>query len=285
MLDNAPSSPTNPLGYVALRNGLLLFFVIGPLVAVATAMVLLWNQYVFATDIALLLVFYVISGIGITTGFHRMLTHRAFKTSPLIRDLFVIAGCQALESNPISWVAIHIHHHAESDEDGDPHSPLAGFFHSHIGWMFRYIANEERYAPALLRDARLVRVSNLWMVWYGIGLVICYLVGGWTGVLWGGLVRTALTHHITWSINSVCHLYGSRTYKTEDQSKNNWIFGLLGFGEGWHNNHHAFPNSAKLGLKWWQIDIGGYIILTLEKLGLAWDVHRPTPEQRARAAA
>ena len=285
MVNQAPNTVANPKIYTAIRGLTLLLFVVGPLVAVVAAIVLLWNRYVFATDIALLIAFYWIAGFGVTVGFHRMLTHRAFSTHPWVRALFIIMGSQALESNPISWVAIHVHHHAESDEDVDPHSPLVNFFHSHIGWMFSYAADERKYAPWLLRDPMVVKVSNLWMVWYGLGLLICYLVGGWTGVLWGGLVRTALTHHITWSINSICHIFGFQSFETNDQSRNNWIFGLLGFGEGWHNNHHAFPTSAEHGLEWWQIDPSAYLIKFLEKVGLVWDVHRVTPEQRARAIA
>ncbi len=263
-------------------NSLLLIGVVTPMIGTLVAMVLLWQHYVFATDLILLLAFYLIGGLGVTVGYHRMLTHRAFETYAWLKATLIIFACQSLESNPISWVATHIHHHAASDEADDPHSPLRSFFHAHVGWLFRYAPDIKKYAGWLLKDATVIWTDKLWFVWYVLGLVICYLIGGWTGVIWGGLVRTFILHHVTWSINSICHVFGERPYKTGDESRNNWVMGVFGLGEGWHNNHHAFPRAAEHGLEWWQIDLSAYVIRLLEKTKLVWNVVRVTPEQKAK---
>jgi|SRR5579859_456141 len=262
--------------------------VVGPLLATVYAIATLWQRYVNATDIILLLVFYVLSGLGITVGHHRLLTHRSFETYPWVKGLLLAFGAMAPEGPPGAWASIHLEHHAHSDTDEDPHSPLVNLWHSHVGWMFHHVPRPEIYGPWLAKDPVVVFVDRTWFVWAALSLIIPFAIGGWQGLLWGGLVRIFLTHHITWSVNSICHTFGKRPYATKDMSRNNWLIGLLAFGEGWHNNHHAFPRSAFHGLRWWQFDASALFIRGLEKLGLAWNVQRVTPDaerRRQRAAA
>ncbi|MCS6887922.1 acyl-CoA desaturase [Chloroflexus sp.] len=268
-----------------LEKFVVLLIVLLPFLGTIYAMVMLWQQYVDWLDVTLMLTLYVISGLGITIGFHRMLTHKSFETSRPLKALFLIMGCMALEGDPISWASTHIQHHAHSDDEEDPHSPLEGLWHSHVGWLFTHKNNIEMYGKWLTKDPTIVWVSKTWYLWAALGILIPTLIAGWSGLIWGGLVRIFLTHHITWSVNSICHTFGRRDYNTRDASRNNFIVGLLAFGEGWHNNHHAFPRSAFHGLRWWQIDISAYIIRALEKLGLVWNVYRVKPEdQRKRQA-
>ncbi|MEM8532818.1 MAG: acyl-CoA desaturase [Chloroflexota bacterium] len=262
----------------------VLTVVVVPFIATIYAITSLWQRYVTWSDIALMVVLYMITGLGITVGYHRLLTHRSFETHKPIKGAFLIMGAMALEGPPITWASTHIEHHAHSDQEGDPHSPLEGLWHSHLGWLFGHAARPEKYGAWLTKDPVNVFVNKTWWVWVILTFVIPFLIGGWTGLLWGGLVRIFLTHHITWSVNSICHTFGNRPYKTRDVSRNNWIVGLLAFGEGWHNNHHAFPRSAFHGLRWWQIDVSAYIIRALEAVGLAWNVQRVKPEdQRKRS--
>jgi stearoyl-CoA desaturase (delta-9 desaturase) len=192
----------------------------------------------------------------------------------------------AFEGPALSWAATHIKHHAVSDREGDPHSPMDGFFHAHMGWLFsKQMEDPNVYCRHLVKDPIIAFVSRTFLLWAGLSLVIPFAIGGWHGLIWGGLVRMFLTHHVTWSVNSVCHTFGKRPYETNDASRNEWLVGLLAFGEGWHNNHHAFPRSAIHGLRWWQFDLSGLLIVALEKLGLASDVYRVPPEQLARRAA
>jgi stearoyl-CoA desaturase (delta-9 desaturase) len=214
-----------------------------------------------------------------------MLTHRSFRPHPVIKFLLLVLGSMALEGPALSWAATHVKHHAHADREGDPHSPLEGFFHAHIGWLMRNtFADPDVYCRNLVNDRMVVFVSRTFLLWVVISLAIPFALGGWTGLLWGGLVRIFLTHHVTWSVNSVCHTFGKRSFETKDRSYNEWIVGLLAFGEGWHNNHHAFPRSAFHGLRWWQFDLSGYIIWTLEHLGLARDVYRVPATLLARHA-
>jgi stearoyl-CoA desaturase (delta-9 desaturase) len=264
----------------------VLVVVIAPFIGTIYAMTMLWQQYVHLTDVSLMLVFYVLSGLGITVGFHRMLTHKSFETSRPVKAILMIMGCLALEGDPMTWASTHIQHHAHSDGEDDPHSPLEGLWHAHVGWLFNYAHNINVYGSWLKRDKTVVWVSRYWLLWAGLGLLIPTLIGGWSGFIWGGLVRIFLTHHITWSVNSICHTFGGRDYNTRDASRNNFIVGLLAFGEGWHNNHHAFPRSAFHGLRWYQIDISGYLISALERVGLVWNVFRVKPEdERKRSLA
>jgi stearoyl-CoA desaturase (Delta-9 desaturase) len=234
----------------------------------------------------LLLVSYSLVALGVTIGYHRMLTHRSFQPHPVVKFILLVLGSMSLEGAAIEWTATHTRHHALSDKEGDPHSPVEGFFHAHVGWLFKdRQADPNVYCRYLLKDRMVVFVSRTFLLWVVLSLAIPFAIGGWQGLLWGGLVRIFLTHHITWSVNSVCHTFGKREFETTDQSRNEWVVGLLGFGEGWHNNHHAFPRSAFHGLHWWQFDLSGYIIWTLEKVGLVRNVYRVSPEQMAKRAA
>jgi stearoyl-CoA desaturase (Delta-9 desaturase) len=270
-----------------LGEKILVFIgVVGPLIATIYAIRQLWQHYVNWPDIALMLVFYLISGLGITIGFHRMLTHKSFETSKPIKALFLIMGCMAWEGNPITWASTHIKHHAHSDQDDDPHSPLISLWHAHVGWIFYEVADPETYGSWLKKDPVVVWVDRTWWIWSLVGMAIPLVLGGWSGLLWGGLVRLFLTHHITWSVNSVCHTFGRRPYRTTDASRNNWLVGLLAFGEGWHNNHHAFPRSAFHGMEWWQFDLSAWLIRALEATRLVWNVYRVKPgDKRKRAGS
>lgn len=263
----------------------VLIVVVVPLLATGLAINLLWARAVHWPDLAILLTMYALVAFGVTVGYHRMLTHRSFRPNPVVKCLLLILGSMSVEGPALQWAATHIKHHALSDREGDPHSPVDGFFHAHIGWMFGDGEGDpNRYAPHLVKDKLVVFVSRTFLIWAILGLVIPFLLGGWTGLLWGGLVRIFLTHHVTWSVNSVCHTFGKRAYETTDRSRNEWLVGLLGFGEGWHNNHHAFPRSAFHGLRWWQFDLSGYLIWGLERVGLAHEVYRVPQALQARRA-
>jgi stearoyl-CoA desaturase (delta-9 desaturase) len=263
----------------------------------------LWDNALNWSDIIVFAIVYPICGLGITVGFHRLLTHRAFKTKPWLRFTFAAMGSMAIEGPVISWVADHRKHHAFSDQPGDPHSPhvdhghglkgaLRGLFHAHLGWLFIHTdrANKERYAPDLMKDPVVAYVDRTFLLWVFIGLLLPFLLGwaiggtllaGLTGLLWGGLVRMLVLHHVTYSINSLCHFFGRRDYETDDESRNLLWLAPLSLGESWHNNHHAFPTSAHHGLRWWQVDISALVIRGLEKVGLAWDVQRPSADRMA----
>jgi stearoyl-CoA desaturase (Delta-9 desaturase) len=261
---------TNPL-----YKAVVLVLVIVPLLATLFAIWLLWAHAVHGSDIVLLLTTYSLTALGVTIGYHRMLTHRSFRPHPVVKFLLLVLGSMSLEGSTITWAATHLKHHAQADRAGDPHSPVEGFFHAHIGWMFSDDrADPHTYCRHLLQDRMIVFVNRTFLLWSVLSLVIPFALGGWSGLLWGGLVRIFLTHHVTWSVNSVCHTFGRRAFNTNDQSRNEWVVGLLAFGEGWHNNHHAFPRSAFHGLRWWQFDLSGYVIRGLARLGLAHDVYR-----------
>ena len=276
---------SNPV-YRVIYKTIILLVVLIPLLATAVALRLLWQRAVHMPDLILLAVMYALVAFGVTVGYHRMLTHRSFRAHPAVKLLLLILGSMAFEGPAIEWAATHTKHHAHSDREGDPHSPVDGFFHAHLGWIFRDVdADPNVYCRHLLNDGIVTFVDKTFLLWAILSLAIPFgigwLVGGWTlaltGLLWGGLVRMFLTHHVTWSVNSVCHTFGRRDFETMDRSRNEWIVGLLAFGEGWHNNHHAFPRSAFHGLHWWQFDVSSYLIWTLEHLGLARDVYRVTP--------
>jgi stearoyl-CoA desaturase (delta-9 desaturase) len=266
-----------------VKKIVFLFVVIVPFLATLFAIWLLWDRAVNASDLALLAVMYSLTALSVTIGFHRMLTHRSFRPHPIVKFVLLVLGSMALEGPALSWAATHIKHHAHSDREGDPHSPIDGFWHAHLGWMFKSDYGDPNvYCRNLVKDPIVVFVSRTFLLWVVLSLLIPFAIGGWTGLLWGGLVRIFFTHHVTWSVNSVCHTFGKREFETKDQSRNEWIVGLLAFGEGWHNNHHAFPRSAFHGLHWWQFDLSGYIIWTLERFGLARDVYRVPSILRAR---
>jgi stearoyl-CoA desaturase (delta-9 desaturase) len=189
----------------------------------------------------------------------------------------------AVQGPAITWAANHLKHHALADKPGDPHSPLEGLVHAHLGWLFgEEKADPGRYCRHLLQDPVVVFADRTFVVWVALSLLIPFAIGGWTGLLWGGLVRIFLVHHVTWSVNSVCHTFGRRAFETTDRSRNQWVVGLLAGGEGWHNNHHAFPRSAVHGLDRWQLDLSAWLIATLERLRLATNVQRIAPEMIAR---
>jgi stearoyl-CoA desaturase (delta-9 desaturase) len=254
------------------------------------------------TDVVVFAVCYVLTALGITVGFHRLLTHRAFKTSRPLLALFAILGSAAVEGPVIEWVANHRKHHAYSDRDGDPHSPhvghgpgwggaLKGLWHAHLGWLFRPgVASPSRYAPDLLADPMLAFIDRTFLLWSVLGLAVPFGLGvalggtitaGLTGLFWGGAIRLFVLHHVTFSINSLCHVFGRRGYRTKDESRNLAWLAPLSLGEAWHNNHHAFPTSATHGIDRGQLDLSSAVIAGLERVGLAWDVVRVTPAQRA----
>src|SRR5438874_2815887 len=271
---------------LTIKKIVMLVVVVLPFLATLFAIWLSWQRAVNWTDIALLIAFNVLAGLGVTVGYHRMLTHRSFQPHPVVKFIFLVFGSMAVEGPALQWAAIHIKHHAHSDREGDPHSPVEGFWHAHTGWMFKTTdADPNVYCRNLVKDPMVVFVSRTFLLWVILSLVIPFAIGGWTGLLWGGFVRIFLTHHITWSVNYVCHTFGKREFETRDQSRNEWIVGLLGLGEGWHNNHHAFPRSAFHGLHWWQFDLSGYVIWSLERIGLVRDVYRVSAAMRARYAS
>jgi stearoyl-CoA desaturase (delta-9 desaturase) len=279
-----------------------------PPVLLAVGIALGWGgAWVNWQDLVNLGVSYVVIGSGITVGFHRLLTHRSFKTSRLLRAGFAALGSAAAEGPVIDWVATHRKHHRYSDVDGDPHSPhvghgsgwrgaLAGFFHAHIGWVFSdmEVADEQIYAKDLLADPWIRFVDRTFVLWVVLGLAFSFglgvaltgtVTGGLTGMLWGGAARIFFLHHSTFSINSVCHFFGRRDFETRDESRNVPWLAIPTWGEAWHNNHHAFPTSYRHGLRRWQIDPSAGMIRLLEMTGLAWDVVRVDPERIARRAA
>ena len=240
------------------------------------ALVLLLQGRVTGTHLLLFGVGFLLTGFGITIGFHRLLTHHSFETTPVVKGLLLVFGSMAVEGRPIDWVANHLKHHAFSERPGDPHSPSEGFLHSHWGWLFRFSGSDvERYAASVRRDPVAKWVSDTFVVWAVLGYAVPFLIAGWEGLIWGGLFRQFAVQNVTFAVNSVCHRWGRRPFKTNDQSRNNVIVGLLGLGEGWHNNHHAFPTSAFHGLRWWELDLSGQVIRWLEATKLAWNVKRP----------
>jgi len=277
-----------------------------PVLALGLAAWRVWDGLLRPRDLLVLAIVYALTGLGVTVGFHRLLTHRSFKTGPLVRAVLAILGSAAIEGPVISWVADHRKHHAFSDRRGDPHSPhvdhgvgwagaLRGLLHAHVGWLFRHDQRgaRARYTPDLLGDPVIRFVDRTFFVWALAGLALSFGLGvaiggtvaaGLTGLLWGGGVRLFVLHHVTYSINSICHVFGRRRFGTRDESRNVFWLALPSLGESWHNNHHAFPTSATHGLGRWELDVSALVIRGLEACGLAWDVVRVSPE-RQRAVA
>jgi stearoyl-CoA desaturase (Delta-9 desaturase) len=293
-------------GMTRLEKRVNLAAVVLPFAAFVAAVVLLWNSAVSATDLGILAVMYVLTGLGVTVGFHRLLTHRSFRVPKPLEYGFAAVGSMAVQGPVMSWVADHRKHHAHADEEGDPHSPhvghgdgasgvLRGLWHAHTGWLFstQGRASAKRYAKDLYEDPGMRLINRNFPLLVLLSLAIPAaagwalsgtLAGAATGLLWGGLVRVFLVHHITWSVNSVCHFLGTRRFQTDDHSTNVAWLALPSFGESWHHNHHAFPRSAEHGLRRWEglLDPSALVIKGLEKVGLARNVVRIAPERQAQ---
>jgi stearoyl-CoA desaturase (Delta-9 desaturase) len=289
-----------------LERNANLVAVLVPFAAFAAAVVLLWNDLVGPTDLIVFAVMYLLTGFGVTIGYHRLLTHRAFDAPRPVRYTLAMLGQMAVQGSVIDWVADHRKHHAFADEEGDPHSPhghgggvrgaLHGLFHAHMGWLFltQGSAQKRRYARDLLDDPGMRRISKAFLPTVALGLALPFALGlaltgrvsgGLTALLWGGFVRVFLLHHVTWSINSVCHFFGRRRFAVDDHSTNVFWLALPSLGESWHHNHHAFPRSAHHGMRWWEVDVSGLIILAMKRLGLARDVVTVSRERQAERIA
>ena len=275
-----------------------------PFAGLIAAMWLAWQHGWFDwTQFSILVIGYVLTGLGITIGYHRMLTHRSLETYPVIRGFWMMMGALAVQKSPVEWCATHRKHHALSDRPGDPHSPheqqpgffnsLKGFWHAHTGWILTghiIKTDQVRYVPDLLQDPLAVWIHRTWeFVWFPLAFLIPTAIswgitgtgqGALMGFLWGGCARIFLVQHITFSTNSICHLFGRRDFHSNDESRNNLVCGFFSGGEGFHNNHHAFPTSARHGLEWWQFDLSWYVIRLMELTGLAWNVKLPSAELR-----
>jgi stearoyl-CoA desaturase (delta-9 desaturase) len=305
MSERPPAGDFDPIEHVALDRLVNALVAALPIGLLGWAMWLAWGGVLVWQDLVVLAVTYVLTGVGVTVGFHRLLTHRSFKTSRTLRALFAVLGSAAVEGPVIEWVSTHRQHHRFSDRPGDPHSPhvdhgvglggaLRGLIHAHLGWTFRGVdrASPDRYAKDLLADPVVRAIDRTFLLWVLLGLAFPFalglaltgsVIGGLTGLLWGGAVRILFVHHVTFSINSLCHFFGRRRFSTGDESRNLAWLALPSFGEAWHNNHHAFPTSARHGLGRWQLDPGAWLISGLERLGLAWDVVRIAPvDQQAK---
>ena len=277
-----------------------------PFVGLGVAAWQAWNDLLHWHDLVVFAIVYALTGLGVTVGFHRHFTHRSFKAHSVVRATLAALGSAAIEGPVISWVADHRKHHAFSDEEGDPHSPhvghgggvggaLRGLFHAHMGWLFIHTqrGSKERYARDLMADPIVRFVDRTFVVWALGGLGLAFVLGwvlggtlsaGLTGLLWGGAVRMLVVHHVTYSINSLCHVFGRQPFETGDESRNLAWLAPFTFGEAWHNNHHAFPTSAVHGLRRGQVDFSAVVIGVLERLGLVWDVVRVPPERMAARA-
>jgi stearoyl-CoA desaturase (delta-9 desaturase) len=277
--------------------------VIVPFGGALIAVLLLWSSWVDGIDLAIFGAMYLATALGVTIGFHRLLTHRAFATHPRVERIFAVLGSLSVQGSVLDWVADHRKHHAHTDQEGDPHSPhvgegggLRGLWHAHTGWLWKTQgqADWKRYARDLYDDPKMRRIGKRFPLIVLASLLVPtiagYVLHGFTlegaarGYVWGGLVRIFLVHHVTWSVNSICHFFGTRRFAIEDRSTNVAWLAIPSLGESWHHNHHAFPRSAKHGLRWWEVDISAMIIAGLEKTGLAWNVVRIAPERQAEKA-
>ena len=278
--------------------------VVVPPLGIVLAMGFLWGIAFHWVDVLLFAVLYVVCAFGTTIGFHRFFTHRGFEARAPVKAALAILGCMTMQGPVTQWVTDHRKHHALSDKPGDPHSPhvghgegawgaVHGFVHAHVGWMFSNMGMEQgRQYGRDLYDDRLIRtIDRLYLLWVfltlGIPFAIGYAIGGtWQagveGLVWGGLIRIFAYQHATFSVNSICHMFGRQDFRSRDEARNNWIVAVLVFGEGWHNNHHAFPVSARHGLRRWQLDVSWWVIRGMEKLRLVWDVKVPDVAQLER---
>ncbi len=277
--------------------------VAGPLVALAVVVPWLWGHAVNLSDIVLALVLYAVTGFGITVGFHRLFTHGGFTSRRALRITLAVVGSMAVEGSVTSWVATHRRHHMFSDQAGDPHSPhrygnrgaalLRGLAFSHVGWLFVSDSSDaSRYAPDMLRDRDMRRIDRMFPVLALGSLAIPFaigfglsgtLVGALTALVWAGLVRMALLHHVTWSVNSLCHTFGRRSDTTADRSTNLWPLAIVSLGDNWHNVHHAHPSWARHGARPGMIDPSAWLIRRFEQIGWATKVRWPRPQALASA--
>jgi stearoyl-CoA desaturase (Delta-9 desaturase) len=279
--------------------------VVIPFGAVVVGALLLWHRFLSARDLAIFGVMYLLTALGVTVGFHRLLTHRSFKTRPWLRYTLAVLGSMSVQGSVIDWVADHRKHHTFTDEPGDPHSPhsehgrglvgvLVGLWHAHVGWLFHTHgqASSRRFAPDLTGDPVMRAINRRFPGIALLSMAIPFLLGfglsggsivsgGLSALLWGGLVRVFVVHHVTWSVNSICHFFGTQRFSTGDRSTNVFWLALPTLGEAWHHNHHAFPRSAFHGLRWYEFDPSGWLILAMAKAGLAWDIERVSAEQAA----
>jgi stearoyl-CoA desaturase (delta-9 desaturase) len=288
------------------RQSLVYLFLIVPMLALAAAVPFAWTTGLLSwTDVILAVLFFELTGHGVTIGYHRLFTHGSFRANRPLKITLAILGSMAVQGPIINWVADHRRHHAFSDKEGDPHSPwlfgtsawalTKGFWHAHMGWMFQRdnTSNQERFAPDLLRDKDIVAIDKLFWLWTVLTFLMPAVLGGlitmsWAGALtaffWAGLVRVSVLHHTTWSTNSICHMIGERPFKSRDKAANFWPLALLSFGESWHNSHHADPSCARHGVKRGQIDTSARFIYLFEKAGWVTHVKWPTAERLAKLA-
>jgi stearoyl-CoA desaturase (delta-9 desaturase) len=287
-----------------LEQSLVIAFMIIPVIALVVAVALTWGWGLSLLDVVIATIAYFGTGLGVTVGFHRHFTHMSFKAVRPLKVALAITGSLAFQGSIVTWVADHRRHHAFSDKEGDPHSPwlfgtgptaiARGFWHAHMGWLFeRDKTNARRFAPDLLADRDVAAVDRQFVLLTAVSLGVPALLGGllswsWWGALtaflWGGLVRVGLLHHVTWSINSICHMAGRRPFGTRDRSANVWWLAVLSFGESWHNLHHADPTCARHGVKRGQIDMSARLIWMFEKFGWVHSVRWPTPQRLERLA-
>jgi stearoyl-CoA desaturase (delta-9 desaturase) len=290
---------SSPYFHRLQRKHFLMFDVL-PVLGVILAGIMAFYIPVSGVDIGLFIAFWALTGIGVSVGYHRYFTHRSFKASPAVAVTLTILGSMAGQGALLSWVAMHRRHHELSDQPGDPHSPnlqgpgfkglIKGLVHSHFTWMKEHdYPNVAYYAPDLIRDPLIAKTARHYYTWVILGLVAPAILGGllsqslWgvvSGFLWGGAVRMFVVGHIIWSINSLLHRFGTRPYQSRDHSRNGGLFGLFTFGESWHNNHHAFPESPSFGLQWAAFDPGYWFIRGLSLVGLTWDLRVPTVQRR-----
>jgi stearoyl-CoA desaturase (delta-9 desaturase) len=286
------------------RNALIKLFVVIPFCALLGTVPVAWGWGLSALDVGLSAFFYFLTLTGITVGYHRYFTHRGFKALRPLRIALAVLGSMAFQGPVIGWVADHRRHHAFADKEGDPHSPwlfgtgpiavIRGFWHAHFGWMInRDRTNPVRFAPDLLADSDIVRVDRQFPVWTAVSLTAPALLGGllswsWWGAatafFWAGPVRIGVQHHVSWSINSLCHMVGTRPWTRRDRSTNFWPLAIASMGESWHNLHHADPTCARHGVCRGQLDASARIIAILERVGWVRDVHWPSPQRLERLA-
>lgn len=280
-----------------LQRAVVASLVLGPVAASVLALVEFWSHGVSWFDLGLAITMYVVTGFGVTLGYHRLLTHGSFRPRRWLKIVLAVAGSMAFEGSAISWASIHRRHHVYADRRGDPHSPvrrgdrlgdrIGGLWHAHVGWLFqRNPVDAQRWSPDLLADKDIALISSMAPAWMVASLAIPFALG-WAvtqslrgallALLWGGLVRVLLLHHVTWSINSICHVFGRQPFRTRDRSRNVWLLALVSFGESWHNAHHSFPALARHGVDRWQIDVSAGAIALFERLKWASEVRWPTP--------